>query len=97
MNDLTINLMGFPAVNRDLTVELRDPVTSAVVREVKPFLDGTVRVPKLDAGAYEMTVRHPNLTLPILRRLPVPTAGSQRSSLCPRSCVQPSLARSPGP
>ena len=68
MNDLTISLMGFPAVNRDLTVELRDPVTTSVVREVKPFLDGTVRVPKLDPGAYEMTVRHPNLTLPVLRR-----------------------------
>jgi hypothetical protein len=68
MNDLTLNILGFPAVNRDLTVELRDPATQRVVREVKPFLDGTVRVPKIDPGAYEVTVRHPNLTLPVLRR-----------------------------
>ena len=48
MNDLTLNILGFPAVNRDLTVELRDPLTQNVVRTVKPFLDGTVRVPKID-------------------------------------------------
>jgi hypothetical protein len=68
MNDLTVSILGFPAVNRDLTVELRDPVSNAVVREVKPFLDGTVRVPNITAGAYEMTVRHPNLVTPVLRR-----------------------------
>jgi hypothetical protein len=68
MQNLTLNILGFPAVNKDLTVELRDPATLNVVRQVKPFLDGTVKVPKLEAGAYELTVRHPNLTLPVLRR-----------------------------
>lgn len=68
MSDLTVNVMGLAAVNKDLTVELRDPVTTRVVREVRPFLDGTVRVPNLEAGAYEMTIRHPNLVLPVLRR-----------------------------
>ncbi len=68
MNDLTLNILGFPAVNRDLTVEVRDPVTQNVVRTVKPFLDGTVRVPKIEPGAYEIAVKHPNLTLPVLRR-----------------------------
>ena len=68
MNDLTLNILGFPAVNRDLTVELRDPQTQQLIREVKPFLDGTVRIPKVEAGAYEITLKHPNLTLPILRR-----------------------------
>jgi hypothetical protein len=68
MQDLTLNLLGFPAVNRDLTVELRDPATQNVVRTVKPFLDGTVRVPKIDAGAYEVSVRHPNIAVPVLTR-----------------------------
>lgn len=68
MQDLTVNLQGFPAVNRDLTVELRDPTTQQVVRTVKPFLDGTVRVPKIDAGNYELAVRHPNVPLPVLTR-----------------------------
>ena len=68
MKDLTLNLLGFPAANRDLTVEIRDPVSLNVVREVKPFLDGTVKVPKIDPGSYEITVKHPNLALPVLRR-----------------------------
>ncbi len=68
MKDLTLNILGFPAANRDLTVEIRDPVSLNLVREAKPFLDGTVRVPKIDPGAYEITVKHPNITLPVLRR-----------------------------
>jgi hypothetical protein len=68
MQDLTLNLLGFPAVNKDLTVEVRDPATQNVVRTVKPFLDGTVRIPKIDAGAYEVAVRHPNVPLPVITR-----------------------------
>jgi hypothetical protein len=68
MSDLTLGILGFPAANRDLTVELRDPVSQTVVREVKPFLDGTARVPNIEPGLYEMTVRHPNVVLPVLQR-----------------------------
>lgn len=68
MQDLRLSILGFSAVNRDLTVELRDPLTREVKREVRPFLDGTVRIPKIDAGAYELHVRHPNLPLPVLTR-----------------------------
>src|SRR3982751_4840146 len=31
MQDLTLNLLGFPAVTKDLTVEVRDPATQNVV------------------------------------------------------------------
>jgi hypothetical protein len=68
MQDLTVNILGFAAANRDLTVEVRDPITQDLVREVKPFLDGTVRVPRIAPGAYELAIRHPNLTLPVIRR-----------------------------
>ena len=68
MQDLTLNILGFPAANRDLSVQLIDPVSQNVVRTVTPFLDGTVRLPKVDAGAYEIAIRHPNIALPILRR-----------------------------
>jgi hypothetical protein len=68
MNDLTLNILGFAAVNRDLTVELRDPTSNKVVQEVKPYLDGTVRMPQVNPGAYEIAIRHPNLALPVLRR-----------------------------
>ncbi|HRC86157.1 MAG TPA: hypothetical protein PK413_11150 [Thermoanaerobaculia bacterium] len=65
---MRLSILGFSAVNRDLTVELRDPITREVRREVRPFLDGTVRIPKVEAGAYEVHVRHPNLALPVLTR-----------------------------
>jgi len=68
MQDLTLNILGFPAVNRDLKIEVRDPATQNVVRTAQPFLDGTVKVPKLDPGAYEVTVRHPNVALPVVVR-----------------------------
>src|SRR2546427_3889216 len=68
MQDLTVNILGFAPANRDLPVEVRDPLTQNVVREVKPFLDGTVRIPKIDPGTYELAIKHPNLTLPVLRR-----------------------------
>ena len=67
-NNLLLNVLGFPAVNRDLTVEVRDPLTAQVVRTAKPFLDGTVRLPDVDPGAYELAVLHPNLALPVVRR-----------------------------
>ena len=77
MSDLTMNILGFAAVNRDLRVELRDTATQNVVREVRPFLDGTVRVPGLQPGAYEAVVFHPNLNIPVVRRpirmLPIET------------------------
>jgi hypothetical protein len=68
MSDLTMNILGFAAVNKDLSVQIRDSVTQQVVKEVKPFLDGTVRVPNINPGNYEIRVSHPNLTLPVLTR-----------------------------
>ena len=68
MNNLTMSILGFPAVNRDLSVEIREPLTQQVIRTVKPFLDGTVRVPQITPGSYEISLKHPNLNLPVLTR-----------------------------
>lgn len=68
MGDLTLNILGFAAVNDQLKVELRDPVTKTLVRSTTPFLDGTARIPKIDAGSYELSVIHNNLALPVLTR-----------------------------
>lgn len=90
LNALNVNIHGFPGVNRDLTVELRDAVSQQVVKTAQPFSDGTVRIPQIAAGAYEMTLLHPNLTLPVLRR-PIrvlPTGDTQVSVL-----IDPSLFR----
>jgi len=68
MQALKLNILGFPAVNRDLTVELTDTTSGDVVRTVRPFLDGTVSLPSIPAGAYELAIRHPNLALPVIRQ-----------------------------
>jgi hypothetical protein len=68
VSTLTMNLLGFPAVNKDLTVELRDAVTQNVIKTAQPFTDGTVHIPQVNPGAYEVVVSHPNLTLPVIRR-----------------------------
>jgi len=67
MNDLNLSILGFPAVNGDLEVVLRDSA-GTTVRTARPFLDGTLRVPNLDPGAYELSVLHPNVTLPVIRQ-----------------------------
>lgn len=68
MDDLTMSILGFPAVNRDLEVNLIDAVTRKPVRTVAPFLDGTVRIPQVPPGNYEVEVKHPNLALPVFTR-----------------------------
>src|SRR3954454_7357790 len=68
MQNLSLSILGFPAVNRDLTIEVRDPATQTLIKTAKPFLDGTVQIPKIDPGAYEITVKHPNLALPVITR-----------------------------
>ena len=66
-NNLTLSILGFPAVNADLEVVIRDTAGSTVTT-ARPFLDGTVKVPGLEAGAYELSVLHPNITLPVIRQ-----------------------------
>lgn len=68
MNDLTMSILGFPAVNRDLEVDLIDSATRKSVRKVVPFLDGTVRIPQILPGSYEIQVRHPNIATPVITR-----------------------------
>lgn len=68
MNNLTVSLLGFPMVNQELSVDVVNPVTRETVRTVTPFLDGTVRIPKIDPGAYELRVKHPNLSVPVIQR-----------------------------
>jgi hypothetical protein len=66
MSDLNLSILGFPAANAGLTVELRDPATKVVVKQAQPFLDGTVRMARLDPGTYELAVTHVNLATPVL-------------------------------
>jgi hypothetical protein len=68
MQDLTMNILGFAPANRDLTVEIRDPATQNVIKTARPFLDGTVKFPKINPGGYEVIVRHPNIPLPVITR-----------------------------
>ena len=68
LNALNVNVLGFPAVNRDLTVEVRDVISHDVVKTATPFSDGTVRIPSIAAGAYELSIVHPQIATPVLTR-----------------------------
>lgn len=76
MNELTVNVLGFAAVNTDLKAQLRDVVTGQVIEERPLFRDGTARFPKVRPGQYDLHVIHPNMPLkPVavrpIRTLPV--------------------------
>src|SRR5438046_1620692 len=78
---LRMNILGFPAVNRDLTVTITDP-SSGAVKTAQPFLDGTITFPTLLPGAYEVAITHPNLALPVLQQpIRVLPVGDTRVSL----------------
>ncbi|HET8774603.1 MAG TPA: hypothetical protein VFP80_12445 [Thermoanaerobaculia bacterium] len=69
MNELTVNVLGFAAVNTDLKAQLRDTVTGAVLEERPLFRDGTARFPKVRPGQYDLHVVHPNMPLrPVVSR-----------------------------
>jgi hypothetical protein len=69
MNELTVNVLGFTAVNTDLKAQLRDIVTGAVLEERPLQRDGTVRFPGVRPGQYDLQVIHPNMPLhPVIVR-----------------------------
>ena len=69
MNELTVNVLGFTAVNTDLKAQLRDIVTGAVLEERPLFRDGTARFPNVRPGQYDLQVIHPNMPLhPVVTR-----------------------------
>ena len=68
MQALRLNILGFPEVNRDLEVDVTDPSTGTVIRTGRPFLDGTLTLPQVPPGAYQIAIKHPNLALPVLQQ-----------------------------
>jgi hypothetical protein len=67
VNSVNLSILGFPAVNADLEVLIRDNA-GTTIKTGRPYLDGTVKFAGLDAGAYTMEVLHPNITLPVIRQ-----------------------------
>src|SRR4051794_30179296 len=63
MSELTVNVLGFTAVNPDLRAQLRDVATGAVLDERPLFRDGTARFPNVRPGTYDLQVIHPNMPL----------------------------------
>jgi hypothetical protein len=68
MNDLQINIQGFPVVNSDIKAEIRDIVSGQPIKSGTPFRDGTVTFPRLDAGLYQLVLTHPNLAGVLLQQ-----------------------------
>ncbi len=67
MASFQFQLNGFSAANRDAVIQLVHESTGKIV-ERKPFLDGSLSVPDLDEGYYQMKVTHPNLINPIVQK-----------------------------
>jgi hypothetical protein len=55
------------SITRDLKVELTNQVTGEK-RKVKPYLDGSVTVPNVEAGEWRVQVTHPNLVFDVFDR-----------------------------
>ena len=68
MQTLRLNILGFPAVNGDLEVDVTDPSTGTVVRTGRPFLDGTLNLAQVPPGAYQIAIKHPNQAVPVLQQ-----------------------------
>jgi hypothetical protein len=66
-NNLQLNILGFPAVNADLQVLVRNS-SGETVRTGRPFLDGSVKLGNIEPGPYELAVLHPNITLPVIQQ-----------------------------
>ena len=64
MPDFHFQLTGFTPANRDAEVTLVEETTGKQISR-KPFLDGSLNVKNLDAGFYQVAVKHPNVINPI--------------------------------
>jgi len=59
-----IQLGGAPQANRDAVVTLANEATGQQLT-LKPFLDGSLTVRDLDPGLWQVSVDHPNATIPL--------------------------------
>jgi hypothetical protein len=64
---LKLQLNTPTAYTRDMTVDLTNQVTGEK-RTVKPYLDGSVTVPNIDAGQWRVQVKHPNMVFDVFDR-----------------------------
>ena len=67
MQTLKLQLNTQPEITRELKVTL---INEATAKEVtaSPFLDGSINVRNLEAGAWRLKVNHPNLNFDVLDR-----------------------------
>lgn len=64
MQMLKMQLNTAPTYTRDMTVQLTSQVSGKRVT-AKPYLDGSVVVPNLEPGPFQVQVIHPNLLFPV--------------------------------
>ena len=67
MQLLKMQLNTPPAFTKDMKVTLTNQV-SGEKRDVKPYLDGSITVPKLASGQWRVQVKHPNLVFDVFDR-----------------------------
>lgn len=64
----SFKLQNYPPANRDATIKMVNTSTGQVI-ERKPFLDGSLVVRDVDAGPWQVEVRHPNVVTPLFQKL----------------------------
>ena len=67
MPQVKVQLQGYVPAFSDASVKLTNEATGAAV-ERRVFLDGSLTLGDMQAGSYELEVKHPNLIMPIDRR-----------------------------
>jgi hypothetical protein len=68
MATLQLNLQGFNQAFRDAEIDLVNATTGQRLNGLRTYLDGSLVQRDLAPGRWDVTVRHPNLTLPIWQR-----------------------------
>lgn len=82
MAQLSMNLLGYAQGNAQMKAEVWDPATNLKIAEGFALADGTVRIPNIAAGAYQVRVRHSNLLADVaVQTIYVQPAGETRVSM----------------
>jgi hypothetical protein len=67
MRILKAQLNTPPAYTRDMVITLTNQVSGAQ-KQLKPYLDGSISIPNLEAGQWRIQVKHPNMVFDLYDR-----------------------------
>lgn len=82
MAQVSMNLLGYAQGNAQMTAEVWNPATNLKIAEARVLADGSVQLPNIPTGAYQVKVRHANLVTEVATQtIYVSPAGETRVSM----------------